>query len=77
VKNEKKVVAKPDDDPLPGPLYVLDGLARKRLDRRIDRTQDERADKVEVLEALAGDARPEPFNVKNDVGKLWQLSPIF
>ncbi len=43
-----------------------------RLDRRIDGTQDERADQLQALEALADEALLQRFDVNDDVGKLWQ-----
>jgi hypothetical protein len=77
VQDENKVVVEPDQDALAGPLDVLDRLARERFNGRINRSQDEGTVEAEMLETLADEARPERFNVGNDVGKLWQLSPIF
>jgi hypothetical protein len=73
VQDDKKVFAKPDDDPLPGPLNVLDGQADDRFDRRIHRSQNERTDKLQVLEALAGEVHPKRFDVQDDVWELRQL----
>jgi hypothetical protein len=50
----------------------LNGQAGNRLDRRIHRSQHERAEQLQALEALADNARLEAFDVQNDVGKLWQ-----
>ena len=58
VKDEKQIVSKPDEDAFPGALNVLDGQARNRLDRRINRSQNERADELQMLEALADNVRP-------------------
>ena len=53
VKHEKQIVSKSDENAFPGALNVLDRQARNRLDRRLNRSQNERTDKLQMLEPLA------------------------
>ena len=53
-------------------MNVANSETGNRLDRRIDRSQNERTEQVQPLEPLAEEARLERFDVENDVRKLWQ-----
>ena len=70
VQHQKQLVFEREHDALAQPAHAGNALALGVGDRRQRGAQHEEADKADVLEALAGDARLEALGVDDDVGQF-------
>src|ERR1019366_8944518 len=70
MQSEKQVPVQRENDPLAEPTQADDGASLGVLDRRIERTQEERIDQANAFQRLALDARREAIEVDDDIGEF-------
>src|SRR5207247_1955939 len=70
--HEERILGEGEDDALADAPDVADGVSLDGFDWRIDRTQDEGAEKMQTLERPADEARLQRLDVDDDVRKLGQ-----
>ena len=72
--HEKQIGVKGQDDPLADAADAANDLSLKRVDRRIDRAQNEGAVECEALEAAPDDVARQRLEVDDDVGQLGNIT---
>ena len=72
MQHEEGVGVEPEDDALADAAHGAHRLTGNRINRRVDGSQDERAQEDDALEAMADDVALECFEVHDDVGELRQ-----
>ena len=72
MNDEEHIVRKIENDALADAPHAADDMAVDRFDRRIDGTENERAEEMDPLEGPADDVVCQRFEIDDDVGKFWQ-----
>ena len=67
MQDEKQILIELKHDSFAGSPNAAHGQASERLDRRIDRAEDERAVQLQAIEALTDQALLQCFDVNDDV----------
>ena len=70
MNDEEHIVCKVEDDALADAPHAEDGLAVDRFDRRLDRSENERAEEMDPFEAPPDDVACQRFEIDDDVGQF-------
>jgi hypothetical protein len=73
MQDEETIAVEFEDDALADSPYCADDFAVNGLDRWVDRSEDERAQKIDTLEAVADDVPRQRLEVDDDVREFRQL----